>query len=171
MYRYDRTPDPATRQDVNSVEFLPLELDDTHSFGHFMWDVFGIRSMRLEEGPAHLYVTGIEPCQGYAEWGAVPAKPEGAITGWPGYFDGAFIITSLRPGDDVHPFYGVRRVTNPADPDTAWVEEADCYKIAAVYVEGDDSRGWAAYISLPAWWLGQDGLTAMIRGLLEMFGE
>jgi len=171
MYRYDRTPDPATRGSVTYAEFLPLELDDTHTFGHFMWDVFGIKWMRLGGDPGPDYVTGMEPCAGYGEWNAVSARPAGEVDGWPGYFTDAFVATSLRPGDDVHPFYGLRVVENPTDPDTAWVEHTDCFKIAAVYVEGDGERGWAAYINLPAWWFDHDQIKAMMVGLLEMFGE
>lgn len=171
MYWYDRTPDPAARAGVTHIEFPPRELDDTRSFGHFMWDIFGIRWMRLDYDPEPDYVTGMEPCAGYGAWNTVTVRPEGEIEGWPGYFTGAFVATSLRPGDDVHPFYGVRLLENPTDPDTAWVEEVDCYKIAAVYVEGSDERGWAAYINLPAWWFDHGQIRAMIRGLLEMFGE
>ncbi len=171
MYRYDRTPDPAARAGVTQLEFGPLDLDGTRSFGHFMYDVFGIRWMRLDSDAGPDHVTAMEPCEGYEEWNVVPARPEGDVEGWPGYFTGAFVATSFRPGDDVHPFYAIRVVENPADPDSAWVEQVDCYKIAAVYVEGSNGGGWAAYINLPAWWFDHYQIKAMIRGLLEIFGE
>ena len=171
MYWYDGSPDPATRAGVTHIEFPPRELDETRAFSHFMWDVFGIRWMRLDGDPELDCVSGMDPCPGYGEWGALKAREKGEIAGWPGYFTGAFVATSLRPGDDVHPFYGLRLVQNPTDPDTAWVEYVDCYKVAAVYVEGSEDRGWAAYINLPAWWFERDQVKDMIRGLLELFGE
>jgi hypothetical protein len=171
MYWYDRTPDPGTRAGVTYLEFDPRDLDDTRTFGHFMWDVFGIKWMRLDTDPEPDYVTAMTPCAGYGDWTEVRARAGGAIQGWPGYFTGAFLATSMRPGDDVHPFCGIRFVLNPSDPDTAWVGGVDCNKIAAVYVEGGEERGWAAYISLPAWWFEREDIKATMRRLLEMFGE
>jgi hypothetical protein len=51
------------------------------------------------------------------------------------------------------------------------VETVDLNKVAGVYVEGDGTRGWAAYICLPAWWFDHDQIKAVIRGLLQEFGE
>jgi hypothetical protein len=171
MYWYDRTPDPGTRAGLTYVEFLPRELDDTRSFQHFMWDVFGIKAMQLAAAPQPDYVIGLEPGEGYGAWSQVPVRPKDDIPEWPGYFTGAFVASQLRPGDDVHPFYGIRYITNPSDPDSEWVERVDLNKVAGVYVEGDGERGWAAYIVLPAWWFEHDEIAAVIRSLLEMFGE
>ena len=43
--------------------------------------------------------------------------------------------------------------------------------MGGVYVDGNDRRGYAAYINLPAFWLDHDELRTMIRDLLELFGE
>jgi hypothetical protein len=136
-----------------------------------MWDVFGIADMRISVGPSTDHITGMEPCEGYEDWNAVPARGKGEVEGWPGYFAGAFLAVEVRPGDDVHPFYGILSLENPADPDTSWIETPDCDKVAAVYVEGDGVRGGAAFICLPAWWLDHDEVADMIRRLLNIFGE
>jgi hypothetical protein len=171
MYAYDGSPDPAARAGVTGIEFEPLELDEQHSFGHFMYDIFGIRYMLAYGAPQPVYVTAMEPCPGYEEWGAVNVRPPDDVGGWPGYFTGAFLVTLVRPGEDVHRFYGIRSLANPADPETAWVETVDCYSTPAIYVEGGSGRGYAAYINLPAWWFDRDDIKALVRGLLEMFGE
>ena len=171
MYWFDGTPDPADRQTITSMEFSPRVLDESHAFEHFMWDVFGIAEMRISVGPSTDHITGMEPCEGYDEWNAVPAREKGEVEGWPGYFAGAFLAVEVRPGEDVHPFYGILSLKNPADPDTSWIETPDCDKLAAVYVEGDGVRGGAAFICLPAWWLDHDEVGEMIRRLLDVFGE
>lgn len=171
MYWYDGTPDPGLRQNMTHVEFEPRDLDETRSFTHFMWDVFGIKAVQLTYAPEPDYVTGLEPGEGYAGWGPVAVRPKDDVPEWPGYFTGAFVASQLRPGDDVHPFYGIRQVQNPTAPDSEWVETVDLNRVAGVYVEGDGQRGWAALITLPAWWFDHDQIKAVIRGLLQEFGE
>lgn len=171
MYWYDGTPEPGNRQSLTHVEFEPRDLDDTRSFTHFMWDIFGVKAMQLTYAPQPDYVTALEPNEGYEGWGEVEVRSKDDIEGWPGYFTGAFVASQLRPGEDVHPFYGIRHVVNPSAPDSEWVETVDLNKVAGVYVEGDGTRGWAAYICLPAWWFDHDQIKAVIRGLLQEFGE
>lgn len=171
MYWFDGVPDPALRGTVTDIEFSPRQLDESRAMEHFMWDVFGIERMRLSQEPWPVCVTGMEPCDGYEDWNLVPARGTGEVEDWPGYFTDAFLAVSFRPGEDVHPFYGIRWLENPSDPDTSWIETRDCGRIAAVYVEGDSQRGWAAYVNLPAWWFDHDEIGVMIRRLLEMFGE
>ena len=169
MYWYDGTPDPGQRQDITSIEFSPRDLYEPLPIHHFMWDVFGIRRMRLDHDPDPDCIAAIEPCEGYGEWSTVHAKGRDEVDGWPGYFEGAFLAVEFRPGDDVHPFYGISVLENPDEPDTAWTGVRDCGRIAAVYVEGGGERGWAAYVALPAWWFGRDEIKVMVRRLLEMF--
>ena len=90
---------------------------------------------------------------------------------WKGYFTAPFLCTEFREGSDVHPFYGVRRVQNPWDPESLRVYIYDCDNMSGVYVDGDSQRGYAAYINLPAYWLNHDEVEILIRRLLELFGE
>jgi hypothetical protein len=170
MYWPDRTPDPGQRQNQTDIDFSPRVVGSDTTL-NFMWDIFGVKRMQLRSFPSPLFITGMQPCPGYEDWVDLPAKPAGEVLRWDGYFTGGFLCTEFRPGADVHPFYGVYTVENPTDSPEDWVGELDCENIGAVYVDGDENRGYAAYFNLPAWWLNHDQLKIVIRRLLEMFGE
>jgi hypothetical protein len=92
-------------------------------------------------------------------------------TRWPGYLAGPFLMTEFRDGADVQQIYGVRRIERPWGPPENWEYIEDCHNMGGVYVAGNSSKGHAAYINLPAFWLDHDELRVTIRRLLELFGE
>jgi hypothetical protein len=170
-YWFDGIPEPGQWVDFVDIDFSPRIIAGQVSSSHFMWEIMGIKRMRVFSFPSPICVRALEPCDGYEGWGRVAVRGPESVSGWPGYFTGAFLATEFRPGDDVHPFYGTSLLVNPAEPDTAWVEVVNCEKIAGVYVEGGGERGWAAYIGLPAWWFERAEIGSVIRRLLELFGE
>ena len=170
MYWPDGTPDPGNRINVNDIDFSPRVVD-TDSTLHFMWEIFGVKRARLSQFPIY-YVDRLIPCEPYLDWNTVPvAEPKTHHVKWKGYISGPFQFPEFRPGSDVHPLYGVRRVEYPWSPESLKVYTDDCENIGGVYVEGGSQRGHAAIINLPAFWLDHEELTIVIRRLLESFGE
>jgi hypothetical protein len=170
MYWPDGTPEPGTRQNVTDIDFTP-RVSGPDTTKNFMWDIFGVKRMQLSSYPVY-YVDELLPCAPYLDWNVVPVAAKGTLhTRWPGYISSPFLITEFRPGSDVHPFYGVRRIVRPWDPPGSWTYIDDCVNYGGVYVDGNDQRGYAAYINLPAYWMDHDQVKIMIRRLLELFGE
>ena len=138
---------------------------------HFMNEIFGIERMEFLSYPSPSYVSAMKPCAGFETWACVEAKPRWEVRNWPGFFDGAFLVSATREGDDVHPLYSTVNILNPGAPESLWVRVEDCGHIAGVFTRGDGRRGSAAYICLPAWWLDHGGAADMIRRILDLFGE
>ena len=170
MFWPDGYPGYYRRMYTTDIDFGPRAGEEDGA-SHFMYEVFGIKRMRVLSFPSPTYACSMLPRPGYEDWPEIAVKPRGEVLYWPGFFEGPFLATELRPGDDVHPVYGVRHVENPGSPESTWVREAAYDHVAAVYVEGGEDRGWAALINLPAWWLDGDDLGGAIRTLLRMFGE
>ncbi len=170
MYWSDGTPPPGTRSNVTDIDFTPRVVGADTTF-HFMWDIFGVKRMQLSGFPVY-YVSELMPCAPYLDWDPVGVVPKGSLhIRWPGYISSPFLMTEFRPGADVKPIYGVRRIVRPWDPPGSWTYIEDCRNMGGVYVTGDDERGHAAYINFPAYWLDRDELRSLIRNLLELFGE
>lgn len=170
MYWPDKTPPVGGRANITDIDFTPRVVGSDTTY-NFMWDVFGVKRMQLSSFPIY-YAQALLACEPYLDWPDVPVAAKGVHhTRWPGYVAGPFLCTEFRPGDDVHPFYGVFRNLNPWDPDSLQVTVDDCVHMGGVYVDGNSRRGYAAYINLPAFYLDHDVLRTVIRRLLLMFGE
>ena len=170
MYWSDGTPEPGTRANITDIDFTPRVTGADTTY-HFMWDIFGVKRMQLSGFPVY-YVDQLMPCEPYLDWPAVTVTEKGAQhMRWPGYISSVFLMTEFREGADVQEIYGVRRIEQPWIPPDQWEYIEDCTNMGGVYVTGDDQRGHAAYINLPAYWMDHDQLKVLIRDLLELFGE
>jgi hypothetical protein len=86
-----------------------------------------------------------------------------------GVIENTVYITELRDDTDVRPIFS----TAIRDRDGEWEhsERGETPNYIAVYVPGNERRGHAAYLGFPEFWFDHDRIKALIRNLLEEFGE
>jgi hypothetical protein len=160
-----RTPNPDFRSTLVDLDFSPQSsyISDADTVVNFNWDVFGIERM-LMGIPGEFSFTTFTPCEG--GWSPVAARTISDHPGWGEIFDRELFITQVRDDIEVHTLYG----TIPLD-DQGQPQDPDCSKWLAVYVPGDETRGHAAYVSIPPYLCDPDQVKAMVRHLLDLFGE
>lgn len=166
----DRPPNPSNRQNFVELNFTPrYDSANDDTMYNFNWEVFGIERMLVPaaEIPFNRMMPGLA---GGAAWqdtiDAIP--PIGRY--WSGEFNTAFSIKEIRQETDSRfPLY-VEPMYRTAYYDTL-DGGTDVGDLIAVYVPGDDRRGHAAYIGFPGYWFDHDKVKAMIRELLDRFGE
>jgi hypothetical protein len=163
-YWPDGTPEPWRRGDYSSWDFRPRwNSAAEESVYHWMWKTFGIAAMKLAVPP--IPFTALWPCEGChpAFTDAVELGPQASRID--GEIHNAAYITRLREGSDVVPLYST--ALKQGDD---WIDSGGD-NLLAVYVPAQGRRGHAAWIGAPEYWFNGDQTKAMIRQLLELFGE
>lgn len=161
--------DPDKRTSITSVDFTPRASEaDSSKIYDFMWEAFGILKMQIASPPIP-FKTAV-PCEAGWDTLATDAIPG---TTWK-RMDNAFYITEVRDDIDVHKMFSMIPLDNsdhPTGPAQCERGGLEPMRLVGVYVAGDGTRGYAAYIGVPPWFFDHDQVKVMIRRLLEMFGE
>lgn len=161
-----RAPEIKTYVPATVAMFAPEQWPgDSSLVYNFNWETFGIERMaRLEPDVPTWEIWPCEDSWPHLTTGLIPG-----VGGWPGKLDNIFFITNVRQDAEieVHRLYTTVPLSGeglPGVPDcnARWI---------GVYVPPDGNRGGAAYIAVPPWFFDADGVSAMIRQLLEVFGE
>ncbi|MFH1313960.1 MAG: hypothetical protein ABIJ00_12145 [Candidatus Eisenbacteria bacterium] len=162
------TPDPALRGWQSNWNFDPASGSAPGDTTNFMWEVFGIKNMRLSSGMTVPF-TAVWPCPECHEVfrDTIELGPQASHIY--GVFESASYITALREDMDVRP------LLSTAVRDTAgeWIDSrrGGNPNYIAVYVPGNERRGYAAFIGFPEVWFDHARIKTMIRALLDEFEE
>jgi hypothetical protein len=163
-------PQPDRRSDLRTVGFEPrYKAEEDDSLYNFMWEVFGIRHMAVPGNDVPFNT--LWPCDLCgSDWeGPIAAVPN--LGSWRGEFGTAFFIDAIRSlEDERYPMYVEPMYSSAYDTSGVMTPDED-ERYLAVYVPGNEQRGHAAYIGIPAECFDHDDMRTMIRKLLTKFGE
>ena len=163
-YWHDVTPNPDMRAAFTGFDFSPrVDPYDMTSIHNFNWEAFGIVEMQVPSTPVEF--STLWPCE--TGWDVIETDPDACPAPyWDGTFHCGFFITDVRSDIPVQTLYGVVPLDADGDPTAP-----DCTRWLVVYVPGDGERGHAAYVGVPPVLCNHDQIKAMIRHLLDLFGE
>jgi hypothetical protein len=162
------TPDPGLRGWRSSWSFDPASAAAPGDTTNFMWEIFGIKDMRISSGMTVPF-TAVWPCPECHEAfdDTIELGPQASHIY--GVLESASYITALREDIDVRPLMS----TAFRDASGEWIDShrGKNPNYIAVYVPGNDKRGHAAFIGFPEVWFDHAKIKTMIRTLLDEFQE
>ncbi len=165
-------PTPEKRSRLTSFVFTPTVTSSGDTLRNFMWDVFGIKRMRMSSGTFNALVPCPDCGESWQETIPVMIFDDGTGQLTSMTFTGALYITELRSSTGPESLYVEPMFTTAyCEPDGGCtLATGEGYPIA-VYVPAHDGYGHAAYIGIDSFWFDHEALKGVIRKLLKKFGE